>query len=123
MSGLNLSALGNLSGGLNTQKDLQQLKNYVMQLTEQLRFVLSNIGEENLSSEVKSTITSAAGAVAGKVGADELDTAIKALEQKMDANNAAIQLLIDQNAQSIENLTQQLEALDERVTALEGSGA
>lgn len=123
MSGLNLSSLGNLSGGLNTQKDLQQLKNYVMQLTEQLRFVLSNIGEENLSSEVKSTITSAAGAVAGKVGADELDTAIKALEQKMDANNAAIQLLIEQNAQSIENLTQQLEALDERVTALEGSGA
>lgn len=123
MSGLNLSSLGNLSGGLNTQKDLQQLKNYVMQLTEQLRFVLSNIGEENLSSEVKSTITSAAGAVAGKVGADELDTAIKALEQKMDANNAALQLLIEQNAQSIENLTQQLEALDERVTALEGSGA
>lgn len=120
MSGLNLSALGSLSGSVNTQKDLQQVKNYLMQLTEQLRFVLSNIGEENLSQEIKTTISDASGAVAGKVGAEELDTAIKAVENKINAGDSTLQSLIEQQ---VGTLTDQLEALEARVEALEGSGA
>lgn len=119
MSQISLSGMSS-ANGMSLEQEVKQIKSYVAQLTDQLKFILSNLGEENFSDEVHTTIVNTAGAVADKVGAEELDTAIKAVENKINAGDATLQSLIEQQ---VGTLTDQLEALEARVEALEGSGA
>lgn len=44
---------------LNNKKEMKQIKDYLFQLTEQLRFVLNNIDDENFSEEVKVALENA----------------------------------------------------------------
>lgn len=55
-TGLNLPDIKD--SDLNDEKQRRQILEYLYQLTEQLRFVLTNIGEENLTSELSEKIDS-----------------------------------------------------------------
>ncbi|MEG1563346.1 MAG: tail fiber domain-containing protein [Bacteroides sp.] len=55
-TGLNLPDIKD--SDLNDEKQRRQILEYLYQLTEQLRFVLSNIGEENLTAELSEKIDS-----------------------------------------------------------------
>ena len=48
MSQLNIGSIGSVEK-VSEIKDVQQLKSYIMQLTEQLRYVLNNLGAENFN--------------------------------------------------------------------------
>ena len=48
MSQLNIGSIGGVEK-VSEIKDVQQLKSYIMQLTEQLRYVLNNLGAENFN--------------------------------------------------------------------------
>lgn len=126
MSQISLSGMSS-ANGMSLEQEVKQIKSYVAQLTDQLKFILSNLGEENFSDEVHTTIVNTAGAVADKVGAEELDTAVKALEKRMDGQDAGLmQQIAALNTQAeafVQTLTEieaRVDDLEDRVTALEG---
>ncbi|MBP3508734.1 hypothetical protein [Oscillibacter sp.] len=53
-------SLPDIAGGdLDSQKERRRIMEYLYQLSEQLRFMMGNIGEENLSDELRGTIKDA----------------------------------------------------------------
>ena len=106
MSIFSLSNIGALTG--NASADMRQMQRYMIQMNEQLKYVLGNIGEENFTQEVRQNLY--AGGVSGKVGAEELDTAIKALEGRME----------EQLTQQVTAITARIDALAARLKALDG---
>lgn len=126
MSQISLSGMSS-ANGMSLEQEVKQIKSYVAQLTDQLKFILSNLGEENFSDEVHTTIVNTAGAVADKVGAEELDTAVKALEQRMDGQDAGLMQQIaalntqaEAFGQTLTEIEARVDDLEDRVTALEG---
>ena len=126
MSQISLSGMSS-ANGMSLEQEVKQIKSYVAQLTDQLKFILSNLGEENFSDEVHTTIVNTAGAVADKVGAEELDTAVKALEQRMDGQVAGLMQQIaalntqaEAFGQTLTEIEARVDDLEDRVTALEG---
>lgn len=126
MSQISLSGMSS-ANGMSLEQEVKQIKSYVAQLTDQLKFILSNLGEENFSDEVHTTIVNTAGAVADKVGAEELDTAVKALEKRMDGQDAGLMQQIaalntqaEAFGQTLTEIEARVDDLEDRVTALEG---
>lgn len=61
MIDFNLPSLNQISN--SSSKELQQIKEYLFMLTKELRYMLNNIGEENLNTDLSSTITDTSKAV------------------------------------------------------------
>lgn len=69
-----------INGG-TTREELRQVKDYLYQLSEQLRYLLNNLGEENLSAELVNQIKNS--------GVSRADIA-KSLDQMVISQQAAI---------------------------------
>lgn len=109
MSVFSMGTLGALTG--DTPQDMRMIRGYMVQMNDVLAYVLGNIGEENLTQEVRQNIYQ--GSVSGRVGAEELDIVVKALEGQIEALRTEI------NEELLAPMIERLDALEERVTALE----
>lgn len=122
MSVFSMGTLGALTG--NTPQDMRMIRGYMVQMNDVLSYVLGNIGEENLTQEVRQNIYQ--GSVSGKVGAEELDMVVKALEGQIEALGDALgqqmtelEGQIAAQAETITSLEERIASLEARVTALE----
>lgn len=123
--------------------DLKKLEGYLYRLTEQLRYVLSNLGEENLSPQLAEQLTEAAAAgalsrrVAGQLGAystivqtgqligaavGAVDGRVSSLAVTADGLAARVEDAegrVSQVAQTASSLTSTVSGLNGRVSVLE----
>ena len=113
------------------KKDRQQIKEYLYQLTEQLKYRLNNLDTDNLSSELSEMINSASvatqnismQATTDRTSINTLRSRVSAVESSVEAMNGTIA----ENQGRLTAIEQRLSSIDEtildlqqRVTALEG---
>lgn len=68
------------AGDLDSQKERRRIMEYLYQLSEQLRFMMGNIGEENLSDELRGTLEQAYSQV-GELNRQLTDTTGRMMSQ------------------------------------------
>lgn len=83
-----LPDLGRFSGG--SEEEIKQLKDYLYQLTEQLKYQLSNLDEQNLSASLVELINS--GTDTSQLGASSVQQFVANL--RFEINNTGEQVVI-----------------------------
>lgn len=107
MSQLNIGSIGSVEK-VSEIKDVQQLKSYIMQLTEQLRYVLNNLGAENFND---AALTELQGQTADQVEKTVNDAMGNYSTRKQTAE------MISQEVATVDGKVTQLEQTAEEIAA------
>lgn len=107
MSQLNIGSIGSVEK-VSEIKDVQQLKSYIMQLTEQLRYVLNNLGAENFND---AALTELQGQTADQVKKTVNDAMGNYSTRKQTAE------MISQEVATVDGKVTQLEQTAEEIAA------